>query len=120
MFGLNGRQLLILLIVAALLFAAAQYVPAYYSAFQFNDYVRQQVKYAGTSRKTTDTLREEIFRKANELGIPITKKDIRITRRGPSFTLEVEYRWPIDLKVYRHELVFHTSQMGEMFENASD
>jgi hypothetical protein len=120
MFGLSGRQIFFLLILAALLFAGTQYGPAYMSAFQFNDYVRQEVKYAASSRKTPDTLREGILQKATELGIPLTRKDIKVTRRGPSFTLQVDYRWPIDLKVYRHEIVFHTSQTGELFENASN
>jgi hypothetical protein len=120
MFGLSGRQIVILLIVIALLFTAAQYVPAYFAAFQFNDYVRQEVKYAGTSKKTSEALRDEIYQKAMELGIPLAKKDVRITRKGPTFTLDVDYRWPIDMKIYKHTLVFHTSQVGEMFENASD
>ena len=119
MFGLSGRQILILLIIGVLLFAGAKYIPAYFAAFQFNDYVRQEVKYAGTSRKTADALRDDIYEKATDLGIPITKKDIRITRRGPSFTLEVDYQWPIDMKAYRHVLTFHTADTGELLENAS-
>src|SRR5262245_39205521 len=120
MFGLNGRRLVILLILAALVFASVQYVPPYFASFQFKDYVRQEVKYAAASRKTMDVLRSEILQKANELGIPITKKDIRFMRTGPTFTLEIEYRWPINMKAYRHELVFRTSESGEVFENASD
>ena len=119
MFGLTGRRVLILLILAALVLAALQYVPAYFAAFQFNDYVRQEVKYAGTSRKTADALRRDILEKANELGIPLVQKDLRMTRRGPSFTLDIEYHWPINLRVYRHELVFRTTHSGEIFENAS-
>jgi len=119
MFGLSGRQVFFLLVLVALLFAASQYIPAYFSAFQFNDFVRQEVKYASSSRKTADALRTDILEKASELGIPITKKDIRITSRGPSFTLEVDYQWPIDMKLYRHELLFHTSESGELFENAA-
>jgi transcriptional regulator len=120
MFGLSGRQLFTLFIVLVLLFAAAQYIPAYFNAFQFNDYIRQEVKFAVSSRKTADKLRGEILQKANELGIPITKSDIKITRRGPSFTLDLEYHWPINMRVYKHELVFHISESGEIFENASD
>jgi hypothetical protein len=120
MFGLNGRRLTLLALAFALVFAAAQYVPAYFAAFQFKDHVRQEVKFAGTSKKTMDALRNEVLRKAAELGIPLTKNNIRISRRGPSFTLETEYHWPIDLKVYRHELVFRTSHTGELFENASN
>jgi hypothetical protein len=120
MFGLSGRQLLILLIMAALVFAAVQYVPPYYAAFQFNDSVRQEVKFAAASRKTVDVLRADILSKAKEFGIDLTQNNIRVTKRGPSFTLELDYRWPVDLKVYRHDLLFHISQSGELFENASD
>ena len=71
MFGLTGRQILILLVLVGLLFAATQYVPAYFAAFQFNDSVRQAVKFAGTSKKTVDGLRDDVFQQAKELGIPI-------------------------------------------------
>src|SRR5260221_2621971 len=118
MFGLSGRQIFILLILIAVLFAGTQYVPGYFAAFQFNDCVRQEVRYAVGQRKTVDLLRGDILQKANELGISITKKDILITRRGPSFTLQIEYHWPINLRVYQHELVFHVSEDGEIFENA--
>jgi len=120
MFGLSGRQILIIIVIAALFFAGSQYFPAYFAAFQFNDFVRQEVKYAATSRKTTDAVRESVLQKAGELGIPLNKKDIRITRRGPAFTIDIDYRWPIELKIYHHELTFHTSQTGEAFGNASD
>src|SRR4051794_17615256 len=120
MFGLSGRQIFILLVLITLLFAGAQYVPAYFAAFQFNDYVRQEVKYAASSRKTPETLRGEVLQKANELGIPMTKNDIRITRQGPAFRVEIEYHWPINLRAYQHELVFHVNEQGELFENASD
>jgi hypothetical protein len=120
MFGLSGRQICILLIVVLFLFAATRYVPAYFTAFQFNDFIRQEVKYAASAKKTSDNLRDEIVQKAREFDIPITRRDIHITRQGPAFTLELEYRWPIDMKIYHHELTFHTSQSGEIFENASN
>jgi hypothetical protein len=120
MFGLSGRQIFILLVLIALLFAGAQYVPGYFAAFQFNDYVRQEVKYAASSRKTPEILRGEVLERANELGIPLTKNDIRITRQGPAFRVEIEYHWPINLRVYQHQLVFHVNEQGELFENAAD
>ena len=120
MFGLSGRQIFILLVLIAFLFAATQYIPAYFAAFQFNDFIRQEVKFAVTNRKTPEKLRADITEKASELGIPLKARDIHITRRGPAFTLEFEYHWPINMKVYRHELVFHASESGEVFENATD
>ena len=120
MFGLNGRQLLLLLILVAVLFAGTQYVPGYFAALQFNDYVRQEVKYAVSSRKTPEAVRDEVVDKATELGIELTKKDIHITRRGPAFIMEFEWHWPINMRVYHKDLVFHVDESGEVFENASD
>ena len=120
MFGLKGRQIFILLVLVAILFAGTQYAPAYFAAFEFNDYIRQEVKYAVTNRKTPEMLRNNIVQKAHELGIPVQPRDIRITRRGPAVTLELEYRWPINMRLYHHELIFHSSETGEVFENASD
>lgn len=118
MFGLSGRQILILLVLTAVLFAGSQYIPGYFAAFQFNDLVRQEVKFAVTSRKTPETIRANVLQRAKELGISLAKTDIHITRRGPSFTLDMEYRWPIDMKAYKHDLIFHTTESGEIFENA--
>jgi len=120
MFGLSGRQIFILLIVIVLVYAGIQYVPAYFASFQFNDFIREEVKFAFSSRKTVNAVRADVIKKAKELDISIMPDDIHITRRGPSFRLELEYRWPIDLKIYKHELIFHASETGEVFENASD
>jgi hypothetical protein len=120
MFGLNGRQVFFILVFVAVLFAATQYGPAYFAAFQFNDFVRQEVKFAAAAQKDVDRVRNEILEKAMELGILLGRRDIRMTRRGPAVIVEFEYRWPIDLRVYQHDLVFHVSESGEMFENASN
>jgi hypothetical protein len=120
MFGLSGRQIFFLLLFVFLLFAGTQYVPGYFAAFQFNDFIRQEVKFAVTSRKTTENVRTDIVQKAKELGIAIQPKDIKITRRGPSFTLDLEYRWPVNMRVYKQDLVFHASESGEIFENAAN
>lgn len=120
MFGLNGRQLFFLFAFLVFLLVASQYMPPYYTAFQFNDFIRQEVKFAVASRKTTENVRRDIVQKAKELGVPIGPKDIKITRRGPSFQLDLEYRFPIDFRVYKTEVVFHASESGEIFENASN
>jgi hypothetical protein len=116
MFGLSGRQILILLVLVVFLFAGAQYGPAYYSAFQLNDYIHQEVTFAVTNRKNPEKIRAEVVKEAKELGIDITPKDVHITHRGPAFTVDLEYRWPINMRVYKHELVFHSKETGEMFE----
>jgi hypothetical protein len=97
-------------------YAGAQYVPVYFNVIQFNDFIRQEVKYAGPARKSTEDVVRSIVLKAKEFDIALNPRDIRVTRRGPSFTLDLEYRFPIDLRVYHHDLTFKVSEMGESFE----
>src|SRR5689334_2376651 len=97
MFGLNRRQLFFLLAFIALLYAATQYGPAYFAAFQFNDFIRQEVKYAASAQKTADAVRTDILAEAQELGIALDKRDLHMTKRGPSLTVEFEYRWPVKI-----------------------
>ena len=120
MFGLNGRQLFILLVLVVALLAGTQYVPGWFASIQFSDYVRQEVKYAVSSRKTPEAVRDAVVDKATELGIPLTKKEVHITKKGPTFNIQIEYHWPIDMKVYKHDLVFHVDEWGELFEHDSD
>jgi hypothetical protein len=116
MFGLNFRQLFYLLVLIALIYTAAQYVPPYLDSYQFNDFIRQEVKYAISARRTPAQVTASVLQKAKDMNIPVTARDIHITRRGPAFTVNVEYHVPIDMRVYQHELVFHSSETGEVFE----
>jgi len=115
MFGISLRKLFYLLVLVAVVFAGVQYGRAYLTRYQFEDSVRQTVKYAAASRKGPETIRREVLEKAEELGIDIGPKDVHITQRGPAFTLELEYDWTVDLKVYQHVLTFPISETGEMF-----
>ena len=53
MFGLNARQVFLLLLLIAALFAGAQYIPVYFKALQFNDFIKSEARFAGTSRKSS-------------------------------------------------------------------
>ena len=120
MFGLNSRQLFLILLLVCALFASAQYIPVYFRALQFNDFVHGEARFAASSRKSTEALRITIAEKAKELQIPVGPQDIKITRRGPAFQLELDYSFPVDMRVYQHEIKFHISEAGEIFENDRD
>jgi hypothetical protein len=75
MFGLKGRQLFILLVLIAALFAGSQYVPGYIAAYQFSDYARQEVKYAVSARRSAEAIPQDLLDKPTELGTPLHKQD---------------------------------------------
>jgi hypothetical protein len=115
MFGLNLKRIFLIAFILAVIFTARQYVPPYFARFQFGDSVRQTVKYAAASRKNTDAVIREILMSAEEAGVPITAKDIHITKRGPSVTVDIEYIWPIDIRIHQYAIKFHVSESGEVF-----
>jgi hypothetical protein len=116
MFGLSARQIFLLLLLVAALFVGSQVIPAYFNAFQFNDSIKQEVKFAAASRRTTELVRTRIVEKAKEYDIALAPRDIHITRRGPTFNLEFDYVIPINLRVYQRNLNFHVSESGEIFD----
>jgi hypothetical protein len=117
MFGLRSRHLLMLLVLAAAVLAAVQLVPAYFQRFQFADFVNQEVKFAVSKRKTAQKVRTEILAEAKDFGIPIAIQDVHITRRGPTFTVEIDYDLPVDLWVYELKWPSHVKVSGEMFDD---
>jgi|SRR5215207_5547429 len=116
MFGLTPRRVFIVAFIVAVIFVAKQHIPPYFSRFQFGDSVRQTVKYAAAARKNTDAVRREIAAAAEEYGIPIGPEDIQIVKRGPSFSVDIDYAWPVNLRLHHYDLKFHISESGEIFE----
>ncbi|MBI4473147.1 MAG: hypothetical protein HY646_10790 [Acidobacteria bacterium] len=116
MFGLKGRQVFFLLVLLAAGWAGFQYIPSYYAAVQLNDYARQEVKFAISARRSPTNVRDRVMKKAEELGVELDPEYITITRRGPSFTLDMEYSFPINLLVYHHDLLFSVSETGEVYD----
>ena len=116
MFGLNAKQLFMLLLLIVALFAGSQIIPAYFHAFQLNDFIQQEVKFAVAEKRTTEQIRTRIVAKASEFGIAMSPREIHITRRGPAFTVELDYIIAIDLRFYHRDLSFHVSESGELFD----
>ena len=115
MLGLTWKQILLLLMLVGALYASTQVVPIYFDAFQFSDFIKQEVRFAAASRRTTDDIRARIVEKAKEYDFQIGPKDVRINRRGPAFNVEINYIVPLDLRVYQRGIPFHIYESGELF-----
>jgi len=120
MFGLKSRQYFFLLVIAAAIYAGYQIIPIEFRAYQFADEVYPAVKFAASSKKTTEKIRLEIMQSAKNYDIPITTRDVRITQHGPSFTVEIDYKIPVDLRVWKYDRKFHVSAGGVFFGSDQD
>jgi hypothetical protein len=108
--GSRLKLLITLLIVGFLVFMAVKIVPVYVNAYQFQDSMQSEARFAlsGYPTKNADTIRNDIWQKAQDLSIPLgSKDDIQVTENQQDVEINVNYSVPVDLKVYQFTLQFH-------------
>jgi len=98
-----------LAILAAMVFAAVKIVPAYFANFEFQDAINSESQFAltGYPKRSQDDIQEEVYKKAQDLGIPAKKDDIRVIMTSGTVSISLDYTVPIDLSVYQFNLQFH-------------
>lgn len=100
-----------LLVLGAIIFGAVKIVPVYFANYEFQDAIQTEAKFAltGYPKKSNDDIRDDIFKKAQELDIPATRDAIRLVVDPNSGNVDIglDYTVPIDLKVYQFVLQFH-------------
>ena len=115
MFGLLPRGTSYILAALIVLVLGVNYVPVYVNAYQFNDAVRQVLKFSGTRGRSPQVMKTAIMAEAAEFDIPVTSESVKVTRDGVILTVEISYKVPIDLQFYQHELSFDSRHTSETF-----
>ena len=109
--GSKLNVILPLLILAGIVFMIAKIVPVYFANYQFQDAIQTEAKFAltGYPKKSLDDLREDVYKKAQELDIPAERESIRVAVDAAKGYVDIglDYSVPIDLKVYQFTLQFH-------------
>lgn len=100
------RLLVTLLVTVAIIVVAIRIVPVYVDSFEFKDAIRHEAKYASIQHKEPDEVRRVLYRKAQELGLPVDRKEIRVSRMRSGLRISVKYTVPVDLTVHTIHLSF--------------
>jgi hypothetical protein len=109
-----------LLIVAAALYLCVELIPPYYANYELQDAIQTEALMATNGSKGEDAIRDTIFKRVQELQIPVTKEGIQVHRVGTngsgSVTIEVPYNVHLDLAFYPLDLHFDavTTNKGAM------
>jgi len=98
--------------VSAGLLALITYGNVYYHTSEFDDFVRHEAQ----RTRLKNQLKQEILNRASAYSVHVRENDISITTTGAVFRVAVDYRVPIDLFVYSHELRFQTIGSGLLRE----
>jgi hypothetical protein len=107
--GAKINLVITLLILGSMIFAGVKIVPVYFANYQFQDSMNSESRFAltGYPKKTENDVREDIFHKAQDLGIPAKKEDIQVSMDNGYVNISLDYTVPIDLAVYQFTLQFH-------------
>jgi hypothetical protein len=107
--GSKFNLILTLLILGAMVFTGVKVIPVYLANYQFQDAIESESRFAltGYPKKSQDDIRDDIFRKAQELGIPAQRDSIQVVLGNGTVDIGLDYTVPVDLAVYQLNLQFH-------------
>jgi hypothetical protein len=87
--------------------------PPFFSNYQFQDSIKTIAQMNTYSAKSEDAIREEVFKKAQELDVPIVKEQIKIVRTGTAYagsiSIDAPYSVHVNLPGYPMDLNFDPS-----------
>jgi hypothetical protein len=101
-----------LLIVAAAIYFGVNIGEVYWRAYQFEDDMRQEVKFAAHS--ANDVIIMHLRASADSLGLPDDAHHIAIHRTNQSISVEAEYDERIELPMYVRDKHFHPYAEGPL------
>jgi hypothetical protein len=109
----RGEGKLKAIIVAGILilgiFAAVKVIPPYVAYYQLNDKVQEIARFGVVERSTEEQLKEKVFKTIEDLEIPATKDNIKITAGSSRVSILVDYTVPVDILFYHVDLHFTPS-----------
>jgi len=98
-------------VIAAVVYGCSVLVPPFFSNYEFEDAIETEARMSTYSTKPEDAIRESVFKKAQDLEIPIAKEQIKVQRFGyqgtGSILIETQYTVHVDLPGYPLDLNFH-------------
>jgi hypothetical protein len=107
------------MIVGVFLVVAAVYlgwtlVPPYFANYQFEDAIQNEALFDSYTSKTEEDVRQAVFKKAQQLEIPIAPEQIQVKRgANNALAIWVDYSVHVDLPGYPMDLNFHSGSKNK-------
>ncbi len=100
-------------VMVAGVYLGAELIPPYMTNYQFEDVVKNEAMINTYNTRPEGDIRDEVFKKAQDLEIPVTKDEIKVQRVGAvgngSLIIETRYTVHVDLPGYPLDLQFNPS-----------
>jgi hypothetical protein len=100
------KAIFVTVVLAFLVLVAVRTVPPYLAEYQLSDKMDETARFASVNSYSEDQIRDTIYQAIQDLGIPATKDDIKVTATREVVTISVDYKVPINLIVFHTQLHF--------------
>lgn len=105
------KLILVLGLLVGLVYVGAEMIPPYFANYQFQDTLDTEARIGTYSTKGDEVIRDAVFKRAQELELPVTRDQIIVQRTGGpgtgSVLIETSYSVHVDLPYYPMDLEFH-------------
>ncbi len=103
-----------LALLGAGIFVGVKIIPVRVNAYEFRDFIQEECRFAATRNKDAEIFKR-VFDKAQDLRLPVTKKDIRLKRTTHEMIISAKYEQTIDLKVTKYVFKFDHEERAPLF-----
>jgi Domain of unknown function (DUF4845) len=103
------KALIVTAVLAAGVYTAFKLVPPYSAEYQLNDKIQEIARFGIVERKSEEQIRESVFKTMQDLDIPATRDNIKVTASPSKVAITVDYTVPVDLLFYHVDLHFTPS-----------
>ena len=99
-------------LLGALVYVGAEVIPPYFANYEFQDTLDTEARLGTYSTKGDEVIRDAVFKRAQELELPLTREQIKVQRTGGlrvagSVFIGRSYSVHVDLPYYPMDLDFH-------------
>ena len=96
-------------VLLLLIYVAYKLMPPYVADYQLSDKMQEQARYAVVNRYTEDQIRDNIYKVAQDLDVPVKREAIKVFTTNQVVKISMDYTVPIDMLFYHVDLHFTPS-----------
>jgi hypothetical protein len=102
-----------ILVIVGSVYVGAVLIPVYYANYQFQDSIKTEATMQTYTNRPEGDIQDDVFKKAQDLEIPVSKDQIKVERHGlqgtGSITIRAPYLVHVNLPGYPMDLHFDAS-----------
>ena len=106
--------LIAVVVFSVAIFLGVKIIPVRIDAYEFRDVLRQEARFAAV-RSADSKVADRIMKKAQDMELPLNKKDLTVSRTNSKVTITAKYEVPIDLKMTTYVFKFEHRESAPLF-----